>query len=114
MMKNPPTPTSPDRAFVTADRIPSSAQNPTCAAYAHMSGEWRAGVTLHTARKPTIPARPSTVNRFINAGPVSLPNAKAVPIPPVVSATERTLSCHGVTATTGVSALAIWGRSALT
>lgn len=70
-----------------------------------MRGECSAGATFHTALKPTIPASPSTVTRFMNAGPVNLPRASAVPIPPVVTAMERVLSCHGVKATIGSSIL---------
>lgn len=67
----------------------------------HIRGECNAGVTLQTARKPIIPARARVVVKFMKAGPVNLPRAKAVPIPPEVNVMERTDSCQGVKATTG-------------
>lgn len=76
----------------------------------HIRGECSAGDTLHTALNPTSPARPRTVVRFMNAGPVNLPSASAVPIPPVVSPTERTDSCHGVSAVTGATSCALGCR----
>jgi hypothetical protein len=53
-------------------------------------------------------ASPSTVNKFMNPGPVNLPRASAVPTPPVVKVTDRTDCCQGVKATTGSAARAFY------
>jgi hypothetical protein len=86
--KRPPTPTRPDSALVT-----------------DMSGEWSAGVTLQTARKPTRPARPSVLNMVMNAGLVTAPRPRTEPIPTDAVVTDRTLSCQGVRALTSCWAI---------
>ena len=99
MMNNPPTPTRPERAFVTAATQLNSVTQSTHT----FNGECNAGTTFQTALNPTKPARPSVVNRFMKAGAVNLPRVNAVPIPAVVRVTSRTVFCHGVTSTLGAS-----------
>jgi hypothetical protein len=71
----------------------------------HINGECRAGATFHTARKPTRPARPSVVVKFMNAGPVNLPRVRAVAIPPEVIRLVLTALRQGVISTIGLSSL---------
>jgi hypothetical protein len=48
---------------------------------------------------PTRPARPKVKKLSMNAVPVALPSATAVPIPPVTRAISLVAFCHGVIAT---------------
>lgn len=77
---------SPEIAFVTLIR-----------------GEWSAGDTPHTTRYPINPASPNVNTLLMKAGPVALPSASAVPIPPVTIATSLLTFCHGVIAVTSAS-----------
>lgn len=63
-----------------------------------ISGECNAGATPQTTRYPTSPASPNVKKLSMNAAPVALPSATAVPIPAVTVATSVVAFFHGVIA----------------